>query len=135
MSKLFHSLIQFNNILVDFDRDVWGYISLGYFKQVSFFNILAITKLWCPTFRGTIIFSFSKHFLQTTKAGEIGSSTMPHKVNPIDFENSEGNLGVANGSLSHLSMKLPISRWQARLTKFGFNVFSFILIIMILVLF
>jgi len=55
-------------------------------------------------------------FLQTTKAGEIGSSTMPHKVNPIDFENSEGNLGVANGGFSHLSMKLPISRWQARLT-------------------
>ncbi|KAH1093302.1 hypothetical protein AAZX31_14G060300 [Glycine max] len=85
MAKLFHSLIQFNNILIDFDRDVWGYISLGYFKQ-------------------------------TTKAGEIGSSTMPHKVNPIDFENSEGNLGVANGGLSHLSMKLPISRWQRDLT-------------------
>ncbi|CDP18349.1 unnamed protein product [Coffea canephora] len=81
MAKLFHSIIQFNNILVDFDRDIWGYISLGYFKQI-------------------------------TKAGEIGSSTMPHKVNPIDFENSEGNLGVANGDLSHLSMKLPISRWQ-----------------------
>jgi adenylosuccinate lyase len=59
-------------------------------------------------------FSFSKLVLQTTKAGEIGSSTMPHKVNPIDFENSEGNLGVANGGFSHLSMKLPISRWQAR---------------------
>ncbi|OIW02709.1 hypothetical protein TanjilG_29485 [Lupinus angustifolius] len=85
MAKLFHSLIQFNNILLDFDRDVWGYISLGYFKQI-------------------------------TKAGEIGSSTMPHKVNPIDFENSEGNLGVANGGLSHLGMKLPISRWQARPT-------------------
>ncbi|KAE9606162.1 putative adenylosuccinate lyase [Lupinus albus] len=85
MAKLFHSLIQFNNILLDFDRDVWGYISLGYFKQI-------------------------------TKAGEIGSSTMPHKVNPIDFENSEGNLGVANGGLSHLSMKLPISRWQRDLT-------------------
>ena len=85
MAKLFHSLIQFNNILIDFDRDVWGYISLGYFKQI-------------------------------TKAGEIGSSTMPHKVNPIDFENSEGNLGVANGGLSHLSMKLPISRWQRDLT-------------------
>ncbi|KAL3035217.1 hypothetical protein AAZX31_02G238300 [Glycine max] len=85
MAKLFHLLIQFNNILIDFDRDVWGYISLGYFKQ-------------------------------TTKAGEIGSSTMPHKVNPIDFENSEGNLGVANGGLSHLSMKLPISRWQRDLT-------------------
>ncbi|RHN57068.1 putative adenylosuccinate lyase [Medicago truncatula] len=85
MAKIFHSFIQFNNILIDFDRDVWGYISLGYFKQ-------------------------------TTKAGEIRSSTMPHKVNPIDFENSEGNLGVANGGFSHLSMKLPISRWQARLT-------------------
>ncbi|KAL3515857.1 hypothetical protein ACH5RR_022759 [Cinchona calisaya] len=85
MAKLFHSIIQFNNILVDFDRDVWGYISLGYFKQI-------------------------------TKAGEIGSSTMPHKVNPIDFENSEGNLGVANGGLSHLSIKLPISRWQRDLT-------------------
>ncbi|KAL3520710.1 hypothetical protein ACH5RR_018859, partial [Cinchona calisaya] len=81
MAKLFHSIIQFNNVLVDFDRDIWGYISLGYFKQI-------------------------------TKAGEIGSSTMPHKVNPIDFENSEGNLGVANGGLSHLSNKLPISRWQ-----------------------
>ncbi|RZB88984.1 Adenylosuccinate lyase [Glycine soja] len=66
MAKLFHLLIQFNNILIEFDRDVWGYISLGYFNQ-------------------------------TTKAGEVGSSTMPHKVNPIDFENSEGNLGVANG--------------------------------------
>lgn len=85
MAKLFHAIIQFNNILIDFDRDVWGYISLGYFKQ-------------------------------TTKAGEIGSSTMPHKVNPIDFENSEGNLGVANGGLSHLSTKLPISRWQRDLT-------------------
>ncbi|CAK8570914.1 unnamed protein product [Lathyrus sativus] len=85
MAKIFHSFIQFNNILIDFDRDVWGYISLGYFKQ-------------------------------TTKAGEIGSSTMPHKVNPIDFENSEGNLGVANGGFAHLSMKLPISRWQRDLT-------------------
>ncbi|CAL5392010.1 unnamed protein product [Camellia sinensis] len=85
MAKLFHSLIQFNNILIDFDRDIWGYVSLGYFKQI-------------------------------TKAGEIGSSTMPHKVNPIDFENSEGNLGKANGGLSHLSMKLPISRWQRDLT-------------------
>ncbi|GMP55573.1 hypothetical protein CsSME_00020346 [Camellia sinensis var. sinensis] len=85
MAKLFHSLIQFNNILIDFDRDIWGYVSLGYFKQI-------------------------------TKAGKIGSSTMPHKVNPIDFENSEGNLGKANGGLSHLSMKLPISRWQRDLT-------------------
>lgn len=85
MSKLFHSVIRFNNILIDFDRDIWGYISLGYFKQI-------------------------------TKAGEIGSSTMPHKVNPIDFENSEGNLGMANAGLSHLSTKLPISRWQRDLT-------------------
>ncbi|XP_059666371.1 uncharacterized protein LOC132312135 [Cornus florida] len=85
MAKLFHSVIQFNNILTDFDRDIWGYISVGYFKQI-------------------------------TKAGEIGSSTMPHKVNPIDFENSEGNLGVANAFLSHLSTKLPISRWQRDLT-------------------
>ncbi|XP_052177723.1 uncharacterized protein LOC127791748 isoform X2 [Diospyros lotus] len=85
MAKLFHAIIQFNNILIDFDRDLWGYISLGYFKQI-------------------------------TKAGEIGSSTMPHKVNPIDFENSEGNLGKANAGLSHLSMKLPISRWQRDLT-------------------
>ncbi|KAI8029363.1 Adenylosuccinate lyase [Camellia lanceoleosa] len=85
MAKLFHAIIQFNNILIDFDRDMWGYVSLGYFKQI-------------------------------TKAGEIGSSTMPHKVNPIDFENSEGNLGKANGGLSHLSMKLPISRWQRDLT-------------------
>ncbi|XP_074282718.1 uncharacterized protein LOC141607258 [Silene latifolia] len=85
MASLFHSVIQFNNILTDFDRDIWGYISLGYFKQI-------------------------------TKAGEIGSSTMPHKVNPIDFENSEGNLGKANAGLSYLSMKLPISRWQRDLT-------------------
>lgn len=85
MASLFHAAIQFNNILTDFDRDIWGYISLGYFKQ-------------------------------TTKAGEIGSSTMPHKVNPIDFENSEGNLGKANAGLSYLSMKLPISRWQRDLT-------------------
>ncbi|KAL0408385.1 UNVERIFIED_CONTAM: Adenylosuccinate lyase [Sesamum radiatum] len=85
MARLFNSIIQFNNILVDFDRDVWGYISLGHFKQI-------------------------------TKAGEIGSSTMPHKVNPIDFENSEGNCGIANGGLSHLSTKLPISRWQRDLT-------------------
>ncbi|GAV56800.1 Lyase_1 domain-containing protein/ASL_C domain-containing protein [Cephalotus follicularis] len=85
MAKLFHALIRFNNILIDFDRDIWGYISLGYFKQI-------------------------------TKAGEIGSSTMPHKVNPIDFENSEGNLGKANSGLSFQSMKLPISRWQRDLT-------------------
>ncbi|KAL8555967.1 hypothetical protein ACS0TY_003689 [Phlomoides rotata] len=85
MARLFNSIILFNNILVNFDRDIWGYISLGFFKQ-------------------------------TTKAGEIGSSTMPHKVNPIDFENSEGNCGIANGALSHLSSKLPISRWQRDLT-------------------
>ncbi|XP_058181826.1 uncharacterized protein LOC131300137 isoform X2 [Rhododendron vialii] len=85
MAKLFHTIIQFNTILTDFDRDMWGYISLGYFKQI-------------------------------TKPGEIGSSTMPHKVNPIDFENSEGNLGKSNASLSHLSIKLPISRWQRDLT-------------------
>ncbi|KAJ6772672.1 ADENYLOSUCCINATE LYASE [Salix koriyanagi] len=85
MARLFHAIIVFNTILIDFDRDIWGYISLGYFKQ-------------------------------TTKAGEIGSSTMPHKVNPIDFENSEGNLGKANGNLSHLGEKLPISRWQRDLT-------------------
>ncbi|KAL1569016.1 adenylosuccinate lyase [Salvia divinorum] len=85
MARLFNSIMLFNNILVDFDRDIWGYISLGYFKQI-------------------------------TKAGEIGSSTMPHKVNPIDFENSEGNCGIANGGLSHLSTKLPISRMQRDLT-------------------
>ncbi|OVA17680.1 Fumarate lyase [Macleaya cordata] len=85
MAELFNAIIQFNIILMDFDRDIWGYVSLGYFKQI-------------------------------TKAGEIGSSTMPHKVNPIDFENSEGNLGKANGGLSHLSTKLPISRWQRDLT-------------------
>uniref|UniRef100_A0A2P2Q3G0 Adenylosuccinate lyase n=1 Tax=Rhizophora mucronata TaxID=61149 RepID=A0A2P2Q3G0_RHIMU len=85
MARLFHAVMVFNTILIDFDRDIWGYISLAYFKQI-------------------------------TKAGEIGSSTMPHKVNPIDFENSEGNLSKANGSLSHLSEKLPISRWQRDLT-------------------
>ncbi|KAL6005338.1 hypothetical protein ACLOJK_005904 [Asimina triloba] len=85
MAELFDALIRFNNVLIDFDRDIWSYISLGYFKQV-------------------------------TKAGEIGSSTMPHKVNPIDFENSEGNLTIANGTLDNLSMKLPISRWQRDLT-------------------
>ncbi|GFP97962.1 adenylosuccinate lyase [Phtheirospermum japonicum] len=85
MARIFNSIGLFNNILIDFDRDIWGYISLGHFKQ-------------------------------TTKAGEIGSSTMPHKVNPIDFENSEGNCGVANADLWHLSFKLPISRWQRDLT-------------------
>ncbi|WCJ19781.1 Adenylosuccinate lyase [Euphorbia peplus] len=85
MARLFNAVVLFNNILVDFDRDIWAYISLTYFKQI-------------------------------TKAGEIGSSTMPHKVNPIDFENSEGNLGKANASLSFLSEKLLISRWQRDLT-------------------
>lgn len=84
-AEYFHSLIRFNTILLDFDRDVWGYIALGHFKQ-------------------------------KTVAGEIGSSTMPHKVNPIDFENSEGNLGIANAILDHLAMKLPVSRWQRDLT-------------------
>ncbi|GLT31430.1 hypothetical protein SLA2020_061660 [Shorea laevis] len=85
MAELFNSIVRFNDILIDFDRDIWGYISLGYFKQI-------------------------------TKAGEIGSSTMPHKVNPIDFENSEGNLGKANEDLTFLSRKLLISRWQRDLT-------------------
>ncbi|WP_269915014.1 adenylosuccinate lyase [Acinetobacter sp. HY1485] len=85
MAELFDALRRFNTILVDFNRDVWGYISLGYFKQ----------KL---------------------KDGEVGSSTMPHKVNPIDFENSEGNLGIANAVLAHLGEKLPVSRWQRDLT-------------------
>ncbi|XP_050209498.2 uncharacterized protein LOC126660191 [Mercurialis annua] len=85
IAELFHAIIRFNTILIGFDEDLWGYISLAYFKQII-------------------------------KAGEIGSSTMPHKVNPIDFENSEGNLGVANGNLSHLSEKLLISRWQRDLT-------------------
>ena len=85
LAELFDAFARVNTILIDFDRDAWGYISLGFFKQ----------KL---------------------KAGEVGSSTMPHKVNPIDFENSEGNLGLANALLKHLSEKLPISRWQRDLT-------------------
>lgn len=85
IAELFDVLRRFNTILIDFNRDIWGYISLGYFKQ----------KL---------------------KDGEVGSSTMPHKVNPIDFENSEGNLGIANAILAHLGEKLPISRWQRDLT-------------------
>ncbi|MDW7748103.1 adenylosuccinate lyase [Halomonas sp.] len=85
IAELFDAVCRFNTILIDFDRDVWGYISLGYFKQ-------------------------------KTVEGEIGSSTMPHKVNPIDFENSEGNLGLANAILGHLAQKLPISRWQRDLT-------------------
>ena len=85
MAELFQEITRANTILIDMDRDIWGYISLGYFHQ----------KL---------------------KAGEVGSSTMPHKVNPIDFENSEGNLGMANAFLNHLAGKLPISRWQRDLT-------------------
>jgi adenylosuccinate lyase len=85
VAEYFHALMRFNTVLLDFDRDVWGYISLGYFKQ-------------------------------RTVAGEIGSSTMPHKVNPIDFENSEGNLGLANAIMDHLAAKLPVSRWQRDLT-------------------
>ena len=85
MAELFHEVSRANTIILDFDRDVWGYISMGFFKQ----------KL---------------------REGEVGSSTMPHKVNPIDFENSEGNLGVANALLLHLAGKLPISRWQRDLT-------------------
>lgn len=85
MAEFFQTISRINTILIDFNRDVWGYISLGYFKQ-------------------------------KVKAGEVGSSTMPHKVNPIDFENSEGNLGMANAVLGFLSEKLPISRWQRDLT-------------------
>ncbi len=85
IAEYFHALSRFNTILIDFNRDIWGYISLGYFKQ-------------------------------KTIAGEVGSSTMPHKVNPIDFENSEGNLGLANALFSFLCKKLPISRWQRDLT-------------------
>ena len=85
IAELFDAVKRFNTILIDFNRDVWGYISLGYFKQ-------------------------------RLKEGEVGSSTMPHKVNPIDFENSEGNLGIANATLAHLGEKLPISRWQRDLT-------------------
>jgi len=85
LAEFFHALSRFNTVLIDFNRDVWGYVSLGYFRQ-------------------------------KTVAGEVGSSTMPHKVNPIDFENSEGNLGVANAVFGHLAEKLPISRWQRDLT-------------------
>ena len=85
IAELFDATARFNTILIDFDRDIWAYISNGYFKQ-------------------------------KTIAGEVGSSTMPHKVNPIDFENSEGNLGLANAVMSHLAQKLPISRWQRDLT-------------------
>lgn len=85
IAEVFSAMRRFNTILIDFDRDIWGYIALGYFKQ-------------------------------RPVAGEVGSSTMPHKVNPIDFENSEGNLGMANAILHHLEEKLPISRWQRDLT-------------------
>lgn len=85
IAELFDAVCRFNTILIDFDRDIWGYISQAYFKQ-------------------------------KTIAGEVGSSTMPHKVNPIDFENSEGNLGIANAVMGHLAQKLPISRWQRDLT-------------------
>ena len=104
MAELFDAVTRCNTILIDFSRDVWGYISLGYFKQ-------------------------------KTKAGEIGSSTMPHKVNPIDFENAEGNFGLANAVSTHLAQKLPISRWQRDLTdstvlrnmgvSFGYTVLAF----------
>jgi adenylosuccinate lyase len=85
MAELFDAIARANTILIDLDRDVWGYVSLGYFRQ-------------------------------RVKEGEVGSSTMPHKVNPIDFENSEGNLGLANALLRHLAEKLPVSRWQRDLT-------------------
>jgi len=85
IAEYFDAISRFNTILLDFDRDIWSYISIGYFKQ-------------------------------KTIAGEVGSSTMPHKVNPIDFENSEGNLGLANAILGHLSTKLPVSRWQRDLS-------------------
>ena len=85
IAEFFDNIARFNTIIIDFDRDLWGYIALNHFKQRTF-------------------------------AGEIGSSTMPHKVNPIDFENSEGNLGLANAVMAHLGAKLPISRWQRDLT-------------------
>jgi adenylosuccinate lyase len=85
IAELFDAVARFNTILIDLNRDIWGYISMGYFKQ-------------------------------SLVAGEIGSSTMPHKVNPIDFENSEGNLGIANAVMNHLAAKLPVSRWQRDLT-------------------
>lgn len=85
IAEFFDCIVRFNTIIIDFNRDIWGYIALNHFKQ-------------------------------RTIAGEIGSSTMPHKVNPIDFENSEGNLGVANALMTHLAQKLPVSRWQRDLT-------------------
>jgi adenylosuccinate lyase len=104
MAELFDAIARANTILIDLDRDLWGYIAEGYFKQ-------------------------------KVKAGEVGSSTMPHKVNPIDFENSEGNLGLANAVLRHMAEKLPISRWQRDLTDstvlrnmgigFGYSVLAY----------
>ncbi|MDD7804716.1 MAG: adenylosuccinate lyase [Endozoicomonas sp. (ex Botrylloides leachii)] len=85
IAELFDAISRFNTVLIDLSRDIWGYISLGYFTQKSV-------------------------------AGEVGSSTMPHKINPIDFENAEGNLGIANAIMQHLSAKLPVSRWQRDLT-------------------
>jgi adenylosuccinate lyase len=85
IAELFHGMIRFNTILLDFTRDIWSYVSIGYFKQ----NVMA---------------------------GEVGSSTMPHKINPIDFENAEGNLGLSNAVLGHLAEKLPVSRWQRDLS-------------------
>jgi adenylosuccinate lyase len=85
MAELFDAIARANTVLIDLDRDLWGYVSLGYFRQ-------------------------------RMREGEVGSSTMPHKVNPIDFENSEGNLGLANAMLRHLAEKLPVSRWQRDLT-------------------
>jgi adenylosuccinate lyase len=85
IAEIFHAIERFNTVLIDFNRDIWSYISLGYFRQ-------------------------------KVVAGEVGSSTMPHKVNPIDFENSEGNLGIANAVMAHLAGKLPVSRWQRDLT-------------------
>jgi adenylosuccinate lyase len=103
MAELYHAISRFNTIMLDFNRDIWSYIAIGYFKQ-------------------------------KTVAGEVGSSTMPHKVNPIDFENSEGNIGLANAMLEHLAGKLPVSRWQRDLTDstvqrnigtaFGFTVLA-----------
>jgi len=104
VAALAHALVRFNTVLLDLDRDLWGYIALGYFRQ-------------------------------RMVAGEVGSSTMPHKVNPIDFENSEGNIGIANALLEHFAAKLPVSRWQRDLSDstvmrnlglgFGYSVLAF----------
>ncbi len=85
MAEIFHRFVRWNTIVLDFNRDIWSYISIGTFKQKPVKN-------------------------------EVGSSTMPHKVNPIDFENSEGNLGIANALLEHMAAKLPVSRWQRDLS-------------------